>query len=65
MVLSLEQYLTGGGQATHDREVVMAERNPQARRVATWGVGADGCRQKIKAGFVDPDDGPPLGLGFA
>ena len=53
------------GQRPDDREVVAGQPAAQDRRLAARGVGPDPAGEQAEAGLVDPDDGPPLGAGFA
>src|SRR5436309_798823 len=50
--------------AADGREMIVRQRHPQHRRLSAWGPGAHRHRQQIKAGFIYPEDGSLVLLGF-
>ena|SRR2546426_11118192 len=46
------------------RKMIVREFDPQQWRLSTWGPGAHGHRQEVKARFIYPDDGGFFLIGF-
>ena len=46
------------------REMIARQLHAQNRRLPPWSPGADCHRQQIKPGFIYPDDGRLILLGF-
>src|SRR5579885_156577 len=60
----LQEESSIGGDAADGGEVVAGQRHAQDRCLPSWCPGAHRHRQQIKPGFVYPDDGGLLLLGF-
>src|SRR5207253_9175509 len=53
-----------GGDPTDGGEVIAGQGDPQDWRLPPWRPGAHRHRQQIKAGFIYPDNGGVVLLGF-
>ncbi len=60
VLLDQHEQPPGRGDAADDRQVIAGQWQAEDRRLAAWGIGADGTGQQVEARFVDPDDGSPL-----